>query len=260
VATVRRNKKYMREKQIEKADLLEIIYYTDPLCCWSWGFEPQWRRLLYEFSGRIKYRYCMGGLLPEWKNYHDTVNSVTRPIQMGPVWMHAKEISGMPIDQNIWMRDPPSSSYPCCIAVKCAALQSAEAEEKYLRLLREALMIEGINISRQQALLGVAKNLADAFNEFDLDRFKDDLNNDNGLEAFRKDLQEAQYLYINRFPTLVIKNENKKGMMISGYRSYTLLMNEIQQITNFKLAAKIGLEKYKEFWPALIERELQEII
>ena len=24
---------------------LSIEYYTDPLCCWSWAFEPQWRRL-----------------------------------------------------------------------------------------------------------------------------------------------------------------------------------------------------------------------
>lgn len=119
----------MRDKENSKADLLEITYYTDPLCCWSWAFEPQWRRFLYEFRGKIRYRYCMGGLLPQWNNYNDAINSVTRPIQRGPVWMHAKQMSGMPIDQNIWMRDPPSSSYPACIAVKCAALQSPYAEE-----------------------------------------------------------------------------------------------------------------------------------
>src|SRR5690242_21305745 len=38
----------MRKKQNNEADLLEVIYYTDPLCCWSWAFEPQWRRFLYE--------------------------------------------------------------------------------------------------------------------------------------------------------------------------------------------------------------------
>src|SRR5689334_9454281 len=65
------------------AGSLTITYYTDPLCCWSWGFEPQWRRLLFEYQGSINHRYCMGGLLPGWKNYHDPINNVSRPIQMG---------------------------------------------------------------------------------------------------------------------------------------------------------------------------------
>ena len=61
-------------RQALKQPGLEIIYYTDPLCCWSWAFEPQWRRLLFELKDKISYRYCMGGLLPRWKNYNDSVN------------------------------------------------------------------------------------------------------------------------------------------------------------------------------------------
>ena len=49
-----------------QADRVEITFYTDPLCCWSWAFEPQWRRLQYEFQDRIIYRYVMSGLLPGW--------------------------------------------------------------------------------------------------------------------------------------------------------------------------------------------------
>jgi predicted DsbA family dithiol-disulfide isomerase len=248
----------MRNKQNNEADLLEVIYYTDPLCCWSWAFEPQWRRFLYEFKGQIRYRYCMGGLLPKWKNYNDSINSVTRPVQMGPVWMHAKEISGMPIDFNIWMRDPPLSSYPACIAVKCAALQSANAEENYLRLLREALMIKGENISKQEMLFETAETLAEMDRRFDIDRFKEDFKNDNGLEAFRKDLQEIQYHRINRFPTLVIKNPTKKGVMISGYRPYSLLTEAVEQISDLK-RIEIKEEEYKSHWPSVTERELQEI-
>src|SRR3954471_8227222 len=87
-----------KQQAIEEADQLEIIYYTDPLCCWSWAIEPQLRKLQFEFTGKLKWRICMGGLLPGWKNYHDEINSVTRPIQMGPVWMHAQQISGMPMN------------------------------------------------------------------------------------------------------------------------------------------------------------------
>src|SRR3954466_16223308 len=131
----------------DTAERVEIIYYTDPLCCWSWAFEPQWRRLRYEFGDKIIYRYVMSGLLPEWKNYSDPLYSVSRPMQMGPVWHQASLQSGMQMYDKIWVEDPPASSYPACIAVKCAELQSKKAGDTYLRLAREAIMLHGKNIA-----------------------------------------------------------------------------------------------------------------
>src|SRR5690606_12765756 len=107
-----------------KVDRVEIEFYTDPLCCWSWAFEPHWRRLRYEYQGKIVWRYRLGGMLPDWKSYNDPINTVSRPIQMGPVWTDASHLSGMPIDSLLWFYNPPESSYPACIAVKCAQLQS----------------------------------------------------------------------------------------------------------------------------------------
>ncbi|MGI8952038.1 MAG: DsbA family oxidoreductase [Chitinophagaceae bacterium] len=216
---------------IQQADGIEITYYTDPLCCWSWAFEPQWRKLQFEFSGKISWHYVMGGLLPSWKNYNDPINNVSRPIQMGPVWMHASQVSGIPMHQRIWIEDPPASSYPACIAVKCAELQSTETGEKYLRLLREAIMINGINISKQTELIKIAETLTQkGFTEFTLIKFKEDLKTDKGLEAFRKDLQEVQYRNINRFPTLIIKANQQPPILITGYRPYSILLDAIKQV------------------------------
>src|SRR5215218_1622348 len=104
------------------ADRVQIVYYTDPLCCWSWAFEPQWRKLRYQFGDNLTWRYCMSGLLPGWNQFTDNLNAVSRPVQMGPIWMEAAHISGMPISNRIWITNPPTSSYLSCIAVKCAEL------------------------------------------------------------------------------------------------------------------------------------------
>lgn len=256
---VKRKNKTPDQPSIKQAGLLEITYYTDPLCCWSWAFEPQWRRFLFEFREKINYRYCMSGLLPSWNNYNDSLNCVTRPIQMGPVWMHAKQLSGMPIQQNIWMLDPPSSSYPACIAVKCAALQSLHSEDLYLRMLREAVMIRGENISKQDVLFNLAERLPAVDKEFDVAQFKDDLKSDEALEVFRKDLQEVKYHNINRFPSLVIRNELNKAILISGYRPYSVLLDAIKQMINVNKTKKINLKKYKDHWPFITQRELAEI-
>lgn len=106
------------ENHQNKADRVEITFYTDPLCCWSWAFEPQWRKLQYQFRDEIVFRYIMTGMLPSWKNYSDPFYSVSRPQQMGPVWLEASSSSGMIINSKIWVNDPPASSYPACIAVK----------------------------------------------------------------------------------------------------------------------------------------------
>jgi predicted DsbA family dithiol-disulfide isomerase len=211
-------------------DGVDITYYTDPLCCWSWALEPQWRKLLNKFSGKIHWNYCMGGLIPDWNNYNDPVNSVTRPIQMGPVWMHAGQLSGRPIEHNIWMKDPPASSYPACIAVKCAQLQSAEAADRYLILLRETCMFKGINIARESTLMDVAESLAEETPDFNLNTFGENLKNDTGLEAFRKDLQQVQYLKINRFPTLIFRRPQQASLIITGYQPFSVLVNAIQQM------------------------------
>jgi putative protein-disulfide isomerase len=217
-----------------QADRINIIYYTDPLCCWSWAFEPEWEKLLATFNNVISWRYCMGGLLPGWKNYHDAINSISRPMQMGPMWMHAAAITGVPIKYDIWAKDPPASSYPACIAVKCAQLQSAKAGEKLLYMLRSACMKEGKNIAKPDVLFDAAAMLADEDDlEFDTELFKQHFYGEEGRAAFRKDLQEVKYYDINRFPTLVIKNPSGNANLLTGYNKYEL----IAEILNRFLAA-----------------------
>jgi predicted DsbA family dithiol-disulfide isomerase len=209
------------EQAKQQAGLINITYYTDPLCCWSWAFEAEWQKLLEHFQHTITWRYCMGGLLPAWNNYHDAINSISRPLQMGPMWMHASKLTGADIRDDIWMKDPPASSYPACIAVKSAALQSDAAAEKYLFLLRKACMVHGKNIAKPDVLLELAGVLKDDENfKFDTILFKQHLFGREGKEAFKNDLQEVKYRGINRFPALVIKNQSGKAKLLTGYNTY----------------------------------------
>jgi predicted DsbA family dithiol-disulfide isomerase len=240
---------------------LEITYYTDPLCCWSWAFEPQWRRLRYEFSGRIKWRYRMGGMLPDWNSFTDPLNSVQRPVQMGPVWMEARHTSGMPMEDKVWFLDPPASSYQACIAVKCAGLQSAEAAEWYLRKVREAVMLHAKNISRREVLLEVASTLQlDKPHLFDEKRFREDLENDSGHDPFREDLEQARYHRIGRFPTLTIVKPGGAGVIITGYRPYPVLLEAVKQVDPSLQPThpEVEVEGFRKYWGEVLDREAEE--
>lgn len=249
--------------QQNQAGRVEITFYTDPLCCWSWAFEPQWRRLQYEFHNTIICRYVMGGLLPQWKNFNDPLYSVSRPMQMGPVWYEASTTSGMKIYDRIWVENPPASSYPACIAVKCAELQSHMAGVGYLRMVREAVMLHGKNIAEQSVLTDIARNLAgNCPNLLNVDRFLYDLTaSDNGIDAFRTDLNEVQNRNISRFPTLIMRSADKPSIMITGYRPYPVLLDAIKQMypSFTSLQKPASEEAYIKYWGNITQREIGEV-
>ncbi len=242
--------------------VVDIVYYTDPLCCWSWAFEPQWRRLRYEFGTNVRWRYCMGGLIPSWKAFYDAANAVSRPAQMGPVWMEASHLTGMPIQNAIWMTHPPASSYLACIGVKCAELQSPTAGERYLRLLREAVMLQGKNIALQSVLLHVAQDLEEQDSTlFSASQFQKDMQEHKGKEAFRADLQEVQSLQISRFPTLIFRRSGHKSLMVSGHRPYAVLLDIMQQIApELKPQQNIDAAEYLAYWGPMTDREMSEVV
>jgi putative protein-disulfide isomerase len=212
------------------ADQVEIIFYTDPLCCWSWAWRPHLEHLKAMLGDQASWDLKMGGLIPDWKHFTDGINAVTRPAQMGPVWMHAGQLAGRPISCQLWHKDPPASSYPCCIAVKCAAWQSVELGFQMLSLLQDACMQEGRNIARKDVLRDVAKLLATNNSFFDVAQFTDDFENDVGRNLLRADLDAVKKYTITRFPSLIIRSGGKT-LLVPGHRQSATIFDAIKNIS-----------------------------
>lgn len=211
-----------------------MVCYTDPLCCWSWAFEPVLRQLRTAYGDALHIRYCMGGMLSSWQGYHDPVQSVSRPVQMGPIWMQARQMTGATIDDTIWFKDPPASSYPACVAVKTVALQAPVLEEKYLYKLWEAVMVHGKNIAKREVLLELADDLAAAYPEaFSAEDFAIQLGSKATVDAFRADLQEVSYRRIQRFPSLLVTSgKTGQGLLLTGNRPFEALEKSIELFLN----------------------------
>ncbi len=213
---------------------IEITLYTDPLCCWSWGMQPQFQELQAEMklsSSQVKYK--MGGLLPSWNHFDDAVNSIRKPIQMGSEWHHAQAVSGRKINDKIWITDPPASSFPACIAVKCAELQSPPLGIQYFNNLQEAVMVKGKNIATTTVLLETALDLATDNPRFNLFRFREDLLGEAGKAGFRRDLQECKYLNITRLPTILFRSADSRSIILTGYQSMESLRNALTKLRKY---------------------------
>lgn len=211
-------------------DRVEITFYTDPLCCWSWALLPELLKVKANFNDSVCLNYCMGGLIKDWNSFSDPINNVNQPSQMGPIWLDASQKTGIDFNDSLWVNDPPHSSYPSCIAVKTAELQSPDAGAAFFEMLAETAMLEGKNISKPEVLVYVAQKLeAKLPDVFNLTHFIHNYNNEQSRDAFKSDLQKVKFNQIGRFPTVTL-SFNKKTIVFTGYRPYDVILDALSDI------------------------------
>ena len=158
---------------------VQVRFYTDPACPWSWAAEPAIRRLMWEFEGELEFVWVMGGLARSYEraNLLDVVSQ----------WLVDAAEGGMPCDPRIWTENPLDSTYPACQAVKAAAKQGPQAAYRYLRTLREGIMFERRKLDHAEALIAAAGPAG-----IDRPRFEIDLRSHAITEAFGADLEEVR--------------------------------------------------------------------
>lgn len=171
---------------------VQVRFYTDPVCPWSWAAEPALRRLMWEFDGELEFVWVMGGLARRYgREYRDEQGR----IGYGPDcnadlishWLQVAADGLMPTDPRIWTESPLTSTYPSCQAVKAAAEQGWEAGYRYLRAVREGVMFERQKLDRPESLLAAARGT-----HIDRARFEIDLFSEAITEAFAADLDEVR--------------------------------------------------------------------
>ena len=171
---------------------IEVRYYTDPACSWSWANEPKLRKLMWEFGDGLRFRWVMGGLARSFgDDYRDSAARIDGQGScfdgMMAHWLDVAADPGMPIDPRPWRRGPITSTYPACLAVTAASEQGPDLAYAYLRRLREGLMAEGRKLDHVEALVGEAGPAG-----LDVERFRIDLVSNATTEAFAADLDEVR--------------------------------------------------------------------
>lgn len=171
---------------------LEVRYYTDPACSWSWGCEPQLRRLMWEFGDGLGFRWVMGGLARSYgAEYRDSEAQATGGRDCFDAlmsnWLDVAAETGMPLDPRLWRQSPLASTYPACQAVKAATEQGPAAVYAYLRRAREAIFVERRKLDHAAALIAEAGSAG-----LDAARFEIDLGSHAITEAFATDLDEVR--------------------------------------------------------------------
>ena len=157
-----------------------VTLFTDPFCPWSWAAEPLLRRLQVEFGEQLELTFVVVGLQ---RDIRDGV-----PLALAT--LDAAAESAMPADARVFLRDPPSSTYPAGLALHAVAEQGPVGP--YLRRLREAVFLEGRRMDAAPALLDAARETLPALPGLDLERLRVAFGSNAIVEALGADLERAR--------------------------------------------------------------------
>lgn len=224
----------------------KVIYFTDPICSSCWGIEPQLRKLKLEYGAVLDIEYHMGGLLPDW-SYNS--GGISKPSDVAHHWDEVSQYYKMPIDGDVWLEDPLSSSYPPSIAFKAAQLQDPAKAVVFLRILREMVFLQKKNIAKWEHM-----ELAGQQAGLDTKQLKSDFEG-KAKELFNEDLQLARKMGVRGFPTIFITNAAGETRMVYGVKPYTAFEPADAQKHVYAKDWKSLFSKY----PTLTLREFAEL-
>ena len=211
---------------------VKIVYFTDPICSSSWEIEPQIRKLMLEYGNIIEFECRMGGLLPNW-NYNSV--GFTNPYDLAHHWDKVSVFYDMPIDGDIWIEDPLSSSYPPSIAFKATQMQDNEKAIFFLREIREMVFLQKKNIAKwdQLKLAGIKVRL-------DITKFTSDYEG-KAIDLFEEDLKFGKELGVRSLPTMIFMATIEQKEIVCGSNPYSTYENALLKL--FPKATKINYAK-----------------
>lgn len=204
--------KASNNKLAPKFKKVHLLYFTDPVCSTCWLIQPQLRKLKLEYGDYLEIEYCMGGLLPSWDNYQR--GSISKPEDAAAYWRKAAEINDMPINHEIWLEHPLTSSYPPSIAFKAAQLQDTDKAIIFLRRINEMLFVDNQNIVDVNLLYNAAYEAG-----LDAARFLRDMSG-RAPELFKADLSLAEELAISVLPTFIFTDKFNNSSVLKGFQEY----------------------------------------
>lgn len=236
---------------------IDLYYVTDPICSHCWALEPVLRKFVHHYGQYFNMHTLMGGLLEKWGDDPvDPANGISGPSDVAGHWREVGEHSRMPIDGTVWYDNPISSSFIPSRVYKVIQEQDPELANTFLRRAREELFAFNKNIAQDDVLI-------DIVNQVGLDG-EEIVKQSKLLEAdtaLHEDFQLVRQLGVRGFPTIVMMNEEKKGVRIVGARTLEDYANGLQRLLEDETIEPkqlSGLDQLLKEEKLLFSREIEE--
>ncbi|WP_404331794.1 DsbA family protein [Mesobacillus maritimus] len=206
---------------------VELYYVTDPICSHCWALEPVLRRFIEQYGDYFHFHTVMGGLLEKWGDGPvDPANGISGPGDVAGHWREVGESSRMPIDGSLMVTNPVQSSYPPSRVFKVIQQQHDDGKAfEYLRRARETLFAFNQNIAKKSVMIEIVNKLG-----LNGEAIVTEAEGPNGQQLLNEDFALTRDLGARGFPTIIMVNEENKGIKIVGGRSFESYVEGLKQV------------------------------
>ncbi len=238
----------------EPVKKVTLYYVTDPICSHCWALEPVLNRFIEQYRPYFNMETLMGGLLASWDGFADHANSIQAPSDVAQHWQEVGQHSRMPIDGSLWHSNPIRSSYPPSRLFKVIQQHHPGREHDFLRSARAAVFAFNRNIGEEQVLIDIVDRLG-----MNGRALVDIADQEAAHDQLDRDFEKVHQVGVRGFPTIIMMNEQNKGVKIVGARSLDTYVTGLQQIINETLqpADPIGLAQWLQAGHGLFAKEIE---
>ncbi|QBQ55068.1 DsbA family protein [Nitrosococcus wardiae] len=204
-----------------------ILYYIhDPMCSWCWAFRPTWQKIRAALPEKILIQYVLGGLAPDT---HQPM-PLEQQHKIQRIWETIKkQVPGTEFNFDFWAKcQPRRSTYPACRAVIAAARQEGKLGEAMILLIQRAYYLQARNPSDDSTLIELAIELG-----LDEQRFTNDLNSSETQAELFRQIQFAQIIGAQGFPSLVLQQADEYSPIRFSYRDPSVALSQIRALWPF---------------------------
>jgi putative protein-disulfide isomerase len=189
-----------------------LIYFSDPMCSWCYGFSPVVAGIRQAFGRALPIRLVMGGLRPGT----ETPMTETAKAEIKTHWEHVRDAAGLPFDGA----GGGVGVIAEALAVQGRAVVRVRREDPELALIylaraQQAFYAEGRDVTDAQVLADLA-----AEQGLDRDAFLADFDSEELKQETWRDYAISQRAGVTGFPTLVAgpSAEGAYGVVTRGYQ------------------------------------------
>lgn len=202
----------MHDASPDAAGPRELIYLTDPMCSWCYGFAPVVGRLREAYADRVPLRVVLGGLFPGTTEPLDEAGKAT----VREHWQHVADATGRSFDYGFFERDGfVYDTEPACRAAVTARRLSPGFVFDMVRRLHSAFYRENADLTDPEVLSAIAAELG-----FDRARFAAEFAGEAAREETLADFAFARRIGVASFPTLLAREGDRAVLLTMGYRTY----------------------------------------
>ncbi|WP_192820151.1 DsbA family protein [Rufibacter sp. LB8] len=198
-----------------------LLYVTDPMCAWCYGFTPVMRRLRALWFGRLQVKVLVGGLRP----YPQAPLTVEEKDKLAISWHRVQEKSHLPFDYSFFLQQEILyDTEPACRAILTVRHLRPSLTLEVLRAIHSAFYADRRDISRPEVLVDVVRPFGVSENLF-LAVFE----TDEIYQQTRQEFSRVEQLGVTTLPSVYLEHPLGPRLISRGFSTLADLEERLFQ-------------------------------